>query len=456
MAIIASGSGVGDQPTGLKRIVWLDDAFRDATSFRQIREYLQAKIQDGIVITCASVEGFLDVVREDVPDLAIIDFRLESAVAAGGRVDRRGGIEAAQEMAASVGSIPVLFLSEYTGYSPANRLDPAVPYDVLLKPHTIGQAWEGFDQFVDELESALDGAQPVGVRPSSPPRSSRFFALSPEDYGRLALDEQLALRREAITECWDELAEIFARTDAEWLVTLGESLILVRWGDLDDEYPDAAELEIVQATWGTVPLLVSRPVEVGVIGETGGCEWLACSYTADRSLRQVDRIPGIQLSLAGQLTSFHLDTGSVVSFIDYDYFVEKAVVAKLGNSLSWWPMQLSIGPGGRPNLVDYSLPKLNDVEAAALDGYESIHFRPRAVRGWLNTALARLCPGGKCDRSVEVPGKGYWCGRRRGLIGRDLLRLNSDIAIVMDAETQRTFVLRRAAGDLAGFESEDW
>jgi hypothetical protein len=128
-----------------------------------------------------------------------------------------------------------------------------------------------------------------------------------------------------------------------------------------------------------------------------------------------------------------------VSFLSYEDGVSLGIVAVNNNARAWYPMKVSVGPGGAARMVDWTRQDLR-CEAHSLDGLVELKFQPRIVRNWRSSALARRCPVGRCPESELEHGVGFWCGNRRALIGRDILRLNQ-IRVVLDSVEGRTYVL---------------
>ena len=149
--------------------------------------------------------------------------------------------------------------------------------------------------------------------------------------------------------------------------------------------------------------------------------------------------------------SSHVDTGSIHSWLSYEDGLDAGILGAIQDRRAWSVCKLNTlgGPGSYVHFLTQDLP----ASARSLDGYAEVTFKPRVVRNWRNSPLARLCSVGACPGSSRGTDGRSWCGSRRALVGRDILRLN-EILLVFDSLEGLTYVLTKSGMEDFGTVAE--
>jgi CheY-like chemotaxis protein len=412
------------------RALWLDD-LADADHYRRLKNAIERA--DLEVISVTTEESLWKEANNSAIDLYILDFQLPG----------NSGIDVAQRLLAIVGDVPILFLSEFTQqWSVREQVDPRARFRVLFKP------LDEFDRWSDEelapvLEELLQGtASWVPLKALAPAETPSIWTQQVSELPHSSLETMLELEAQAVEDLRLLTNAVFRECDAEWIVLVGKEPRLVAWGELDSEPPSPDALRKLERIHGEFPLVIFRDVEIAIIDNENG-HWPHCSFAQDERQRAVDRFPTLELELNGVNLSTHVDTGSIHSWLSYEDAVSASVLSRESDHRAWYPGRVSL-VGGKGSVIHWMNAELR-AAARSADGYTSIVYAPRVVRNWRLSALARLCSVGACPRSELDSGRGHWCGSRRGLVGRDLLRRNK-ILLVFDSIRSLTYVLNEAGG----------
>lgn len=410
------------------KILWFDDMLSER-SYGELRDAL-AWVAGESIDTVTTESVFWKQLQSSKYDLFVLDFQLPS----------KTGVEVAQKVLSILGGVPILFLSEFTSkYHPTANLDPRARTETLFKPLTGLEAWR--DQQLRPTVERLT----TDLSPWLPLASSKVEAwpgeLSDiEAFNGLSMDDQLQLSSTAAQALAPLTQAVFNKSDADFLVVVGPLPKIVRWGGIDEEPPSEIVMQQIETRNESIPVVLYRSVEVGEIpGDDDS--WPSCSFASDKNQRKVDVYPTLALEIKGEVAEYHLDTGSIASFLSYEDCLQHRIVEPSSSSRQWSHLPMtSLSSTGTTFLKVMSQPV--EAQARSMDGYQAIVFKPKIVKDWRETRLARMCPNGKCPRSELIPGRGHWCGSRWGLVGRDILRLN-ELCLVLDGKAQRTFVLSK-------------
>lgn len=410
------------------RALWYDDRV-ERTDYAELRQSVGLAFE--VVDRVATEESFLARMSSAEYDLCLLDLELE----------RRGGVDIARDTLTTLGDIPIVFLSEYLPRYPNYRslLDPRARTTTVFKPLTNTSAW--VDEELKPKVLALVSERPNRAREWEGANADvHIWSFTPEDFRILALDDQRDLLIQANEALRPFTNAVFEDSSAEFVVLIGPKPAVLMYGGLDASPPTEANLQQWETSYHVVPLVVYRPTEIEMVDDAAA-NWVVCSNASDREIRSVDVYPSLTLEINGHSATYHLDTGSVWTYLSYEASVEKGMVPRGTSMAGWSTQEIRIAGGSSPILFKHFEA---DISAASLDGFLPVRLNPRFVDGWRRTALARTCPFGRCVNSELVEGKGWYCGSRSGLIGRDLIRSNR-LLLILDSIRNQTYVAKDAA-----------
>jgi hypothetical protein len=400
------------------------------------------------VVAVKDRESFEEEVAASSFSTVLVDFLLDEGT----------GVDVVRGTASRL-ECPVVFVTQYYDRD-ASEAEHSV--DPILVPQTISKPPAGAesDEIADWVESklkpavaygsstfkrvtSLDAAYDVGTE------AIDLLATSASDVAKLALDEQLDMREAAVNAMQGWLAPRFSEDGVDWLVVIGEGREVVQWGSHSDAIPNVEELEKYQNDYDRVPLLIFRPIHVGLTPNpmTDGY-WSNCGKANKIPAGVSDRFPEIHLEFRGVSAALHFDTGSEASFLSCERWVKGGFITEPRSPFAWIQQPIHVGLGD-PEVISFFFFDDNGVLTPSRQGNMVVTLKALVVRDWRESKLALICAGGGCEGSALIRGGAspyYWCGSRDGLIGRDFL-LTNKLQIVLDGRNHRTFALD--AGDLA-------
>lgn len=416
------------------KLVWIDDDAHDESLERVWQALLRVAEAEGLgedgdangAVRCIDAEHFLLETQKAKYDLAVIDYKVPPTT----------GEHIASRLLAQSGSIRIIFLSAWLAqFDPRRNVDPRAVFESVEKP-TIAESDESW---FARLEAAVRRlwAKPFAEYAGFVP-NPEMDALSAEVADRRALDvlpfsEQMS-KVHALTEAVEaSYDDVFETTSAAWLVVTWPTVAIARWGGLDDQLPSAEERQDIEDSYDELSLVVGRPLEVGEIGGT----WSSCRQGIDGD---PDMYPSLRVELPGWSGLVNVDTGSVATFFSYEDLAGATGVNWLPveSRYNWSRERIVVGPARRGFTASSSVVE-RQAEVDSNDGTVSISLRLRILNPFYSTGLPKSCGAGLCEGSTRRGDAKYWCGHRRALIGRDVLRLNQ-LRLVFDSFVRRCYV----------------
>lgn len=352
---------------------------------------------------------FRVIAREERVDLQIVDHSLSNAEE---RVGLRDGPEVVAVTAAEAGLVPTIFLTNW-GADCARRmaeLDPRLVYIIVEKPTSLDfEDWKDkIRHAIHELESqpAPRAPEPLGILVAD--MDSEFFRVSAQVLHTLTEDDRDSLEARANLELHDRVLPVWAATDADWLMLqrIGDTVLVTDRGS-DDALPTVDAVFDAEEDRGWGALIMGRPT---IVEETLSVGLVDCSPpNAHRDWR---RYTYVRLSVGDHQREFHLDTGSPASFISRELLDEASFATPRLKAKSSQVRDL----GGRKEVL-FQLPIDVLLHVDGPEGNVALSARLQAVKNWKAvTMLNPRCSGQRCPASQNGQ-----CGRRLGLMGRDLL-----------------------------------
>lgn len=386
--------------------------------------------KDGYSLLDAMRSGF-------APDVIIADWELHSDEDST-HVGLNSALDVARDALREFGIVPIVVVTRFRGRVRLHgNLDPRCPTALLDKPASTSavQRWvEG--SLASELHRLV--GQPSELHHQQASISALdpdldFFDADPaalSSSGEEASTRSLRKRAFLATEQWT--TQIFEGTRARWLAIARseDDLVIARWGLDEDPTMTLGEVRRLESLTEHPVLVVSRPPRLEEIDTES---WVECSYGEVSN----DLYPSIGIELDDGDHGFHFDTGAVRSFIDYELLRGRRGVGGYSD-LVWTVSRMSIR--GRSQAYEYADCPTPEFTCPNGDGGENIVIPFQMVTDWSDAPVSLVCRQGACERSVQVGDAQFLCGRRRGLIGRDILRSNPEIKVTLDAATRRTIV----------------
>lgn len=374
------------------------------------------------VKSTASLKQFLKLSEADDYDVNIVDFK-SSRVKPGGRL--RDGTDVVALSAAQSRNIPSVL---FTNFRPdcERRLeqhDPRLLTTVVSKPKS-GRT----DDWAVELEKAIRNLKPIPPRDPDALLSvplddlaTPFFHRSPRVLRALKEVEREELELQVGLELHPYMLPVWRACSSDWLMLQRHNnVVLVVERGSNDSPPSLDAVAISEDRRHSAALVLGRP---SVVEE--GPAMIECSPDHPKDWR---KYPYVSLIVnSGEEREFHLDTGTPTSYISYE-FLEKQVsipavkphVAILGDI------------GGRKD-SQHQVPVNVELHVVSSDGNAPMAIKMHAVKGWARrTILNSPCKGLLCPDSRKPQ-----CGRRHGLMGRDVLYGFADGCWLFDPNTGR-------------------
>ena len=349
---------------------------------------------------------FLDLARRRHPDLQIVDFRLEGIEQ---QVGIRDGLELVAVSAAESAHIPTVFFTNWRGDAEGRlgEFDPRLVATMMQKPLGDAQGdWrENLAQAIHNLTTVPSYGHPDQIGLAATEMSARFFSCPVSELHELDEDARDDLEIEATEELLPYLESAWPVCEDDWLMIsrVDDAILVVDRGPNRD-LPTVDEVRDMEADRDAGVLTVGRPT---FLEEVGGPP-VDCTPGEPRDWR---RYPYVSLILGGQTErEFHLDTGAPRSYISREFILEATGVVLKNPS-----------PGKISNFGESVVKQKQVVELplhiAGPHGNFSLSLPMEAVKNWHEFEMLNPgCSGARCPRSDQGQ-----CGRRLGLIGRDLL-----------------------------------
>jgi CheY-like chemotaxis protein len=349
---------------------------------------------------------FLDLARRRQPDLQIVDFKLDGIEQ---QVGIRDGLELVAVSAAESVHVPTIFFTNFSADAEGRlgEFDPRLVATMIQKP--VGDAqgdWrEKLAKAIHHLAAApsFNHPEPIGLSP--PEMRSRFFFCPVSELHCLSEDARDELEIEVTEELLPYLESAWPACEDDWLmVSRVDDAILVVDRGADRDLPTVEEVRDMEAERDAGILTVGRPT---FLEEAGGGP-VSCTPKEPRNWR---RYPYVSLILGGQTErEFHLDTGAPRSYISREFVLEATDVILKNPS-----------PGRISNFGESVVRQKQSVKLplhiAGPHGNFSLSLSMEAIKNWHEFEMLNpWCSGERCPRSNQGQ-----CGRRLGLIGRDLL-----------------------------------
>lgn len=380
---------------------------------------------------------------EVAPMLLLIDWELETAEDWDGSPHGRSTTNELRDLLREFGLIPVVIVTRFPQrVVNAEELDPRLPFSVLVKPTLVARADEWLATHRSQLESLA--ASCAGLKDLSAV-AIPYVSVSEDLFGppvtevRVLPSEQLmSLRLAAYLNLEEWIAEVFRECQAGWvaIVRNGGLLQVGAWGAPFSRTPDAQWVRGLEGETGHSVLVVSRPPRIDEVGlgssdgpHEDGC-WNECAFGD----LDTDVYPSMQVEVAGRAVDLHFDTGSVSSFLDFRISGHQG----REDEVLWVFSRMSV----RGITGPYSYCQAEDDEYSILEGngISKLRIPFQLVAAWDTVPLALDCRLGRCPDSVEIGLGKYQCGKRSGLIGRDVLRCNDGRRIILDIPSKRVRV----------------
>ncbi|MGH9640859.1 MAG: hypothetical protein ACRD3Q_00390, partial [Terriglobales bacterium] len=153
--------------------------------------------------------------------------------------------------------------------------------------------------------------------------------------------------------------------------------------------------------------------------------------TPDLKSHDWRRYPFVRLVFPGGERDFHLDTGSSTSYISREFLAANTEMPRLR------PKRHVVSDLSGRELTVSQLPVNLGLHVSGPDGNVELSVMVQAVKDWRRaTLLNPPCEGQRCPGSLERQ-----CGRRLGLIGRDMLYRHSQGGWQFDTESGQFYAL---------------
>lgn len=354
---------------------------------------------------------FRDAARRHQPDIQIVDFSLPEMEE---QLGLRDGPELVAVDAAEFGHVPTVFLTDFPPDCTERvaELDPRLLYTIVEKPmETSPEAWrEPVRRAIAEIQAQPSFGSKSRLGVSTSALEASFYRLSPSDLHALTEDERDEIETDAVLELHEHLLPVWEACDEDWLMLqrLGETIIVTDRG-VDDTLPTEDSVRNVEVMRGSGALVLGRPT---VLEETGVIDCTPRKH--DKDWR---RYPFVRLIVAEDERDFHIDTGNPESLISREYLSDNVALPPLRSK-----RRVVSTPDGVCDVQKQS-PVDVDLHVSGPDGNVPVSMRLLAVKDWHQSNLNAACEGQLCPRSADRQ-----CGRRLGLMGRDLLyRFDSGI-----------------------------
>jgi FixJ family two-component response regulator len=346
--------------------------------------------------------------RDRKADIQIVDVKFPELKQ---RVGCSNGPELVALAAAENTHVPTVFLTNFKGDCDrlVSGLDPRLIATTIEKPASASPTdWrDRLDEAIATIKAKPDFDQPkqLGVQVSQ--LASSFFRLSPREAQALSEGELDELEIDTTKELHPHMKSAWEVCDADWMMLQRiDGSVLVTDRGHDKEIPSLKLIRHAETDRDSPALIIGRP---RVIEEMNPTAPVDCTPSSNH--RDWRRFPFVRLIVGSEAREFHLDTGSCDSYISRE-FLDSAMSIPSGPSKKTVVSDLD----GKEEVLN-QLPVYVELHVSGPQGNTALSVLLQAVKNWQRLML--LNP--KC-RSARCPGsaKGQ-CGRRMGLIGRDIL-----------------------------------
>jgi CheY-like chemotaxis protein len=349
---------------------------------------------------------FLDISRSHPPDLQIVDHKLPGIE---DKIGIRDGLELVAVSAAESKHVPTVFFTNWSGdcVKRLEEFDPRLVAAMVDKPMHHSQAkWRTkLAEAIDNLtaQPSFEQPEPLGIPTKC--LESEFFAMSPAKLHALPEDSRDALEIKASDDLYEYLSSAWEVCDDDWLMVCRvDDVILIIDRGTDAELPTVEAVRDLEVERDSGVMTIGRPA---FLEEVGTLPAVKCT---PKEPRNWTRYPHVRLIVGPNERDFHLDTGSAKSYISRE-FIAASLGAPTGN-----PKPSKIWNLG---MSETRLQQPVEIELYVVGprGNVRLSLAMQAIKNWKQfDMLNPPCLGQLCPES-----EGSQCGRRLGLIGRNLL-----------------------------------
>jgi hypothetical protein len=359
----------------------------------------------GYEVDCtADPGGFRDAARTRRHQFQIVDYAIPSAQET---IGLRDGPDIVALNAAEFINLPTVFLTNYPPDCEGRlaECDPRIVATVVEKPaSTAPEAWcRALDGAINVLSSRpeYDHTELLGVPLAA--LESEFFRRTPAELQALGEETRDELETQVSLELHNHLLPMWEACLEDWVMLqrVDDSILVVDRGS-DDTLPSIDAVRALEAERDSVALVMGRPT---VLEE--GPALVHCTPPQ----KDWRRYPFVQLIVGADQRGFHLDTGNPESFISHEFLKRCVTVPTLSP-------KRTIVSDLRGNIDSQAqIPVDVDLHVSGSRGNVALSLRLQAVKNWRAARLLNpSCSGQRCPQSSEGQ-----CGRRLGLMGRDML-----------------------------------
>jgi hypothetical protein len=359
----------------------------------------------GYEVDCtADPGGFRDAARTRRHRLQIVDYAIPKAP---DTIGLRDGPDLVALNAAEFINLPTVFLTNYPPDCEGRlaECDPRLVATVVEKPaSTDPEAWcQTLDRAINVLSSCpeYDHTQLLGVPLAA--LESEFFKLSPAELQAFDEEARDELETQVSIELHNHLQSVWEACAEDWVMLqrVDESILVVDRGD-DDKLPSIDAVRALEAERDSVALIMGRPT---VLEE--GPALVHCTPPQ----KDWRRYPFVRLIVGNGQRDFHLDTGNPESYISHEFLKRFVTVPTLTHKRT-----IVTDLNGNQD-AQAQIPVDVELHVSGSRGNVALSLRLQAVKNWRAARLLNpSCSGQRCPQSSEGQ-----CGRRLGLMGRDML-----------------------------------
>lgn len=394
------------------KIIWVDDLIEKYGTW--IRIFAEHGVQ---IQGVSSAKEALDVVSRRKINAAIVDLEMPDM----------DGVRLVEELHALDGDLRFVLMSSFhyldEWKDKVAKLPGSIKFlklDLPIPPVTLSSFKSNYVEslrMLSEIPKEPEGLEVALMEKSKiakGPHDQDPFSIRFEDFMSMPLESRLAIQKGAHKLVDSLLDEYFIDKQREWIVVVGPERRVVKSSQRRSRLPTQNYLLKLGATSGYVPFLFTHPLVVEELSDDYG--WHDCGGQNYYPTVILDFSPAVSSGIPSTY-HFHLDTGSLYSFLSHEEFTKLGIITP--------PHVYAVAKWGRFRSVFFSE---QDVQAILIDGSgsENVVLRCKAVLNWTKFPLARLCTTSRSKLSkYESVGQKYaLCERRLGLVGRSFISGN--------------------------------
>lgn len=391
-------------------IVWLDDKISDYSIF------IAGMKEHGLnVYESDTVEACVDeLIRlgENV-ELVIVDLRMPE----------KSGFVAIREIKKVNKELPICVLSSYLNVPKyeknLNRLGNNISIldKVIPDPHR--NEFKLFIEKIKKCASNQSSESVSGYLRKLRAKSAEPFAINYKDFIGLPSQVKNKFIQSAKKIAEDTINQAFAEGKT-WILLCGNPKEIVLSANSDKEIPSAEQIHDIAISRDSAPYQYSSPSQVDDIWD-GPCTGGAAQKGYPTVTIKLGKSNG------NPVKTFHFDTGSACTFIDYRVLDDLNLIDRA---------ELPIEGGrGRRSYFFYKAKVPVRVIDQVNNGYKQAILNARAIENWDNCPFAGFCPD-QCKHRMANK-RAVLCKNRSALVGRNLLHDNKMVITLngKDGET---------------------